>query len=136
MNMLPATAVFRRGDCGLPAYALKLAEQLQRRTTMKTASGNGAFQVKRVFTKNMMLVVFAPALLLLVPLVAMQFTNEVAWTLSDFVVAGALLVGTSLAYVVSAKKVSTKRQRIFIGAALALALFLVWVQLAVGIVGS
>jgi hypothetical protein len=36
------------------------------------------------------------ALVLLVPLVAMQFTDEVDWSVGDFVFAGALLVGTGL----------------------------------------
>ena len=39
-------------------------------------------------------VALATALILLVPLVAMQFTDEVDWALADFVVAGALLGGT------------------------------------------
>jgi hypothetical protein len=38
----------------------------------------------------------ATALILLLPLVAMQFTNEVDWGVADFVVAGALLGGTGL----------------------------------------
>ena len=38
------------------------------------------------------------AFILLVPLVAMQFTDEVVWTLSDFVVAGVLLFGSVLVY--------------------------------------
>jgi len=32
-------------------------------------------------------------LILLAPLVAMQFTREVAWTASDFLFAGVLLIG-------------------------------------------
>jgi hypothetical protein len=41
-------------------------------------------------------VALATAFILLVPLVAMQFTDEVDWGLADFVVAGALLGGTGL----------------------------------------
>jgi hypothetical protein len=41
-------------------------------------------------------VALATACILLVPLVAMQFTDEVDWGLADFVVAGALLGGTGL----------------------------------------
>jgi hypothetical protein len=41
-------------------------------------------------------VVLATAFILLLPLVAMQLTDEVQWDLADFVVAGALLGGTGL----------------------------------------
>lgn len=41
-------------------------------------------------------VALATALILLVPLVAMQITDEVDWSLADFVLAGALLGGTGL----------------------------------------
>ena len=36
------------------------------------------------------------ALMLLLPLVAMQFTDEVNWSETDFIVAGALIGGTGL----------------------------------------
>jgi hypothetical protein len=41
-------------------------------------------------------VALATALILLLPLVAMQFTDEVDWGLADFAFAGALLGGTGL----------------------------------------
>jgi hypothetical protein len=41
-------------------------------------------------------IAFGTALILLVPLVAMQFTDEVNWGVADFVLAGALLGGTGL----------------------------------------
>jgi nitrate/nitrite transporter NarK len=41
-------------------------------------------------------IILTVVFLLLIPLVAMQFTNEVNWTLSDFVVAAVLLLGTGL----------------------------------------
>ena len=72
------------------------------------------------------------ALLLLVPLVAMQFTNEVQWTLSDFIVMGALLSGIGSAFVIIARRILPKH-RLPTGIAL-LALFLyIWAELAVGI---
>jgi hypothetical protein len=44
--------------------------------------------------KRLMGIVLTVVVLLLIPLIAMQFTNEVNWTLFDFVVAGVLLLGT------------------------------------------
>lgn len=76
------------------------------------------------------------AALLMVPLVAMQFSAEVRWGPGDFLVAGALLFGTGLAYELAARKVGALAYRCAAGLALAGALLVVWVNLAVGIIGS
>lgn len=86
--------------------------------------------------RPVMKVLVGAALLLLIPLVAMQFTDEVAWTLSDFIAAGVLLVCTGLSYVVGASMVRTPRNRALLGAALGAALLIVWAELAVGVFGS
>ena len=49
-------------------------------------------------------VALATALILLLPLVAMQITDEVDWGLVDFIFAGALLVGTGLLIELAARK--------------------------------
>lgn len=64
--------------------------------------------------------------LLLIPLVAMQFTDEVAWTLSDFVVAGILLFGTGLTYKLVTRKSDETVYRVAVGLALATGFFLIW----------
>ncbi len=74
--------------------------------------------------------------ILLIPLIAMQFTNEVVWTLSDFIFAGILIFGTGLAYKLVTTKTGELVYRIAIGFALFTGLFLIWVNGAVGIVGS
>jgi hypothetical protein len=66
----------------------------------------------------------------------MQFTNEVVWTLSDFVVAGVLLVGTGLAFAAAIRKARSMRSRAIFGAAILVAFLLVWAELAVGIFGT
>lgn len=78
----------------------------------------------------------AVALILLVPLVAMQFTAEVNWDLFDFAVAGILLFGTGLAYELVARRGSTIAYRVAVGIACAAAFLLVWVNGAVGIIGN
>ena len=77
-----------------------------------------------------------PALLLLLPLVAMQFTPEVNWTASDFVVAAVLFGSVGLAFELIVRKSRSLAYRS--GAALAvLAAFLtIWVNGAVGMIGS
>lgn len=75
-------------------------------------------------------------ILLMIPLIAMQFTNEVNWTLSDFVIAGTLLFGTGLTYTLVTRTSGEMMYRIAIGFALFTGLFLIWVNMAVGIIGS
>ena len=57
------------------------------------------------------------AFILLVPLVAMQFTDEVVWTLSDFVVAGVLLFGSVLVYELAGRNTSNAKNRVGVGIA-------------------
>lgn len=74
--------------------------------------------------------------LLILPLLAMQVTDEVAWGPMDFVVAGVLLFGTGLLYQAAARKAGRNVQRVAVGVALGAALLLVWSNIAVGLIGS
>lgn len=76
------------------------------------------------------------AALLLIPLIAMQFTNEVVWTAFDFLVAGILLFGTGLAIEFALRKISNPKNRLIAVGAILVVLFLVWAEVAVGIFGS
>ncbi len=78
----------------------------------------------------------AAAFILLLPLVAMQFTDEVNWNAFDFVVAGALLLGAGFAVELVVRQVDNRAYRLAACMALAGALILVWVNMAVGIIGS
>ena len=87
-------------------------------------------------TQSIIRMALATALLLLIPLVAMQFAQEVVWTLSDFVFAGALLFGAGLAFVLIARLGDNTTYRVAAGVAVAAGLMLVWANMAVGLVGS
>ena len=78
----------------------------------------------------------AIGIILLLPLIAMQFTDEVNWDLTDFVVAGVLLFGTGLTYKLAAIKVGNTEYRAAVGLALTAAFILIWVNGAVGIIGG
>ncbi|MGB8705993.1 MAG: hypothetical protein WCD31_13280 [Gillisia sp.] len=74
--------------------------------------------------------------LLLIPLIAMQFTSEVQWSLSDFLIAGTLLLGAGAAIQLTLRKITSLRNRIVVCGIIITALFLVWAELAVGIFGT
>ena len=76
------------------------------------------------------------AILLLIPFTAMQFTNEVNWALSDFIIAGGLLLGTGLMIELVIRNVKNVKYRLAICAVILLALLLIWIELAVGIFGT
>ena len=74
--------------------------------------------------------------LLLIPLIAMQFTPEVNWTFIDFVVAGVLLLCTGLVLEFILRKTIPLRQKVIYCTFVLLILFLIWAELAVGIFGT
>ena len=75
-------------------------------------------------------------ILLLLPLVAMQVSDEVNWGPFDFLVAGALLFGTGLALELAVRRSGSLTYRLGAGVALFAAFLLIWINLAVGIIGS
>ena len=83
--------------------------------------------------KNIVRIALVTASILLIPLLAMQFTDEVDWGLRDFIIVGSLLFGTGLTYELVASRVSSVKYRAVIGVALLAAMLLIWADLAVGI---
>ena len=81
-------------------------------------------------------VAFATAAILVAPLVAMQFTDEVNWSLSDFIVMGFLLFGTGLTYVLISRISERIAYRTAVGIAVVAGFLLIYMNLAVGIIGS
>ena len=86
--------------------------------------------------KRLIGIVLTIAFLLLIPLIAMQFTGEVNWTLLDFVIAGVLLLSTGLICEFVLRMVKKIEYRIAICAVILAALVLIWIELAVGIFGT
>lgn len=83
-----------------------------------------------------MLILAAIPLLLLIPFIAMQFTNEVVWDETDFIVMGMLLLAVGLGVEVVLRKIkSNKKRLLWIGIVLFL-FILIWGELAVGIFGT
>jgi hypothetical protein len=87
-------------------------------------------------------IALATGVVLLLPYLAMQFnwqvldpgngTNGVNWTLSDFIVMGTLIFGTSSLFVLIARLLD-KKYRALTGAGFLLLFLWLWVELAVGL---
>lgn len=71
--------------------------------------------------------------LLLVPLIAMQFTQEIQWSLLDFIIAGILLLGLGAGIKLCFSKIKKTPIRILLIGCVIFLFFLVWAELAVGI---
>ncbi len=86
--------------------------------------------------KRLIGIVIGVAFLLLIPFIAMTFTGEVKWTPLDFITAGVLLLGTGLAIEFVLRHVIKLQYRLAICAAILLALFIIWAELSVGLIGT
>lgn len=86
--------------------------------------------------KRLLLILALAPTLLLIPLVAMQFSTEVNWSLFDFLLMGALLLSVGLLCELILRKVKTTKNRLLLCAAVLFIFLLIWAELAVGIFGT
>ena len=86
--------------------------------------------------KRIIVILLAVPTLLLIPLIAMQFSDEVNWSLFDFLVMGVLLSGTGLFIELALRKVPKLNNRIALVAFIVVVFLLIWAELAVGIFGT
>lgn len=70
--------------------------------------------------------------MLLVPLLAMQFTADVRWGAADFIIMGSLLFAMGSLFVLVARK-APRKHRLIIGGLFILVFLYIWVELAVGL---
>ena len=91
-----------------------------------------------MITKNhrFALLTAVAAVLLSIPFIAMQFTEEVNWDGFDFIVGGGLLFGTAFMIELTLRRFKSLQQRLIICGIILLILFLVWAELAVGVFGT
>jgi hypothetical protein len=80
--------------------------------------------------------IFYPLILLFIPIIGMAFTDEISWSVLDFVIMGVLLtsLGAGINFFINRTK-KLKTQILYIGI-LALIFLLVWIELSVGIFGT
>ena len=80
--------------------------------------------------KKLLLIV---VILLLIPLIAMQFTSEVNWKLFDFIFAGVLLFGTGLILIFGKIKIKNIKYRYLFYIVIMIVFLLIYSELAVGV---
>lgn len=115
-----------RGGAGLAALWVRTLPEL-----FHTALKERSTRLARNTYQSVVGVALATAFILLIPLLTAP-----AWSLTDFVLAGALVFGTGLVFVLAARKSGNNAYRAAVGVALGAAFLLVWVTGAVGIIGS
>lgn len=93
-------------------------------------------RIRRSIRRQILYVGIGTALILMIPLLAMQFTDEVNWDETDFIVMGTLLIGTGLTYVLMTRMSDSIAYKAAVGIAVATGLILIWMNLAVGLIGS
>ena len=78
----------------------------------------------------------AAELLLLVPLLAMLFTDQIQWDVRDFAVMSVLLAGVGMASYLVVSGIKQNSRQTWIGLLLIAIVLTLYVELAVGIFGS
>ena len=90
--------------------------------------------MKNLSLRNSLLgVALATGALLLVPFVAMRFTDEVSWGWVDFLLAGTLLFSAGSTVVLAVRRIKRPAQRRMVVFAITLTVALIWAELAVGL---
>ena len=85
--------------------------------------------------KRLFIILISLLLLLFTAAIAMQFTDEVNWTIFDFVVMGIILLSTGLLCEVVMKKATKTKYRIVFCVTIIMVFLLFWAELEVGIFG-
>ena len=74
--------------------------------------------------------------LLFIPLIAMQFTNQVNWTIFDFFVMGVLLSSLGFTFDFIIRKIISRTQKTVLLIFFLILFILLWIELSVGIFGT
>ena len=90
----------------------------------------------KAISKTPLIIVSITAIILLIPLISMQFSSNVNWNIVDFTVAGALLLGAGFSINFLYKRLKNKKYAPLVIAAIIILLLLIWAEMAVGLFGS
>jgi hypothetical protein len=93
-------------------------------------------RLKHSVRKQILSVAIATISILMLPFIAMMFTNEVNWSPADFIVMGCLLMAAGTGYVVVANLSESLTYKLATAIAVLGGFVLLWANLAVGLIGS
>jgi len=88
-----------------------------------------------IFKRSQLLFLSIP-ILLLIPLIGMQISDEIQWSLVDFIFMGSLLFILAFGIEVILKSFKSIKKRLMFILLAGMIFILVWAELAVGIFGS
>ena len=89
------------------------------------------------FLLNMMIKILPiVGIILLIPMIAMQFTDEVNWSFLDFIIMGIMLSITGLALGIIIKKIKDYKYRNIFITIIVMIFLLTWAELGVGLFGT
>ena len=77
--------------------------------------------------------IFYPLLLLLIPLIGMAITDEINWSLFDFIIMGSLLISLSIGINFASNRANNLKNRVLYIGILVIIFMLIWAELAVGL---
>lgn len=86
--------------------------------------------------KRPLIIVGIVAILLLIPLMAMQLTNEINWSPTDFLMAGILLTLTGFTIDFIWRKTKSNNAKLIWMVTVIVLFLLIWAEMAVGVFGS
>lgn len=89
-----------------------------------------------IINKRHLFMALGILVILSIPFVAMQVTEEVNWSASDFILMALILSGIAAVYELAAHKSQLSSYRIAVGIGLLGLFLLFWVNAAVGIIGN
>ncbi len=87
-------------------------------------------------TSRISIVLLIIAAILLIPFIAMQFSEAVNWSTFDFIIMGILLLGTGLLIELTLRKISDPKNRLIVCGIVLGVFFLIWAELAIGVFGT
>lgn len=87
-------------------------------------------------SRSLTIVALVTGMILLIPLIAMQYTVEVNWSIGDFIVMGILLFGTGAAFVILTAYSNNAIYKVAMLFAVGSTFLMIWSNLAVGLIGS
>lgn len=91
---------------------------------------------QHTFTHSILRLAGLVALILCIPLIAMQFSQEVDWSASDFSIMGLLLFSVGFAYLIVTRYMTNIVYKAAVAMALGSTSLMLWANLAVGLIGS